>query len=88
MQRAEAESLARDADLSPIAGIGISAKFIEKGGGDLIIIYNSGRFRMAGRGSVRALPTSGDQVKRTTANNGCCTVGWPDALRQRQRRCA
>ena len=30
------------------AGTGISAKFIEKGGADLIIIYNSGRFRMAG----------------------------------------
>ena len=34
------------------AGTGISAKFIEKGGADLIIIYNSGRFRMAGRGST------------------------------------
>ncbi len=33
------------------AGTGISAKFIERGGADLIIIYNSGRFRMAGRGS-------------------------------------
>ena len=33
------------------AGTGISAKFIEKGGADLIIIYNSGRFRMAGHGS-------------------------------------
>ena len=32
------------------AGTGISAKFIEKGGADLIIIYNSGRFRMAGHG--------------------------------------
>ncbi|KAG9720812.1 hypothetical protein KCU73_g14431, partial [Aureobasidium melanogenum] len=32
------------------AGIGLSAKSIEAGGGDLIIIYNSGRFRMAGRG--------------------------------------
>jgi hypothetical protein len=30
------------------AGTGISAKFIEKGGADLIIIYNSGRFRMSG----------------------------------------
>src|SRR5260221_12111213 len=33
------------------AGTGISAKFIERGGADLIIIYNSGRFRMAGHGS-------------------------------------
>lgn len=30
------------------AGIGLSAKFIEQGGGDLIVIYNSGRYRMAG----------------------------------------
>src|ERR1041385_8261688 len=42
------------------AGTGISAKFIEKGGGDLIIIYNSGRFRMAGRGSTAGLMASGD----------------------------
>ncbi len=34
------------------AGTGISAKFEEAGGIDLIIIYNSGRFRMAGRGSL------------------------------------
>ena len=34
------------------AGTGISAKFIEKGGADLIIIYNSGRFRMMGHGST------------------------------------
>jgi predicted TIM-barrel enzyme len=37
------------------AGAGISAKFIERGGGDLIIIYNSGRFRMAGHGSTAGL---------------------------------
>ena len=37
------------------AGTGISAKFIEKGGADLIIIYNSGRFRMAGAGSTCGL---------------------------------
>src|SRR5882757_3632133 len=37
------------------AGTGISAKFIERGGGDLIIIYNSGRFRMAGHGSTAGL---------------------------------
>src|SRR4051812_10340968 len=34
------------------AGIGLSAKCAEAGGIDLIIIYNSGRFRMAGRGSL------------------------------------
>lgn len=41
--------------LTTNAGIGLSAKFIEQGGGDLIIIYNSGRFRMAGRGSLAGL---------------------------------
>jgi hypothetical protein len=35
-----------DAVIAAGAGAGISAKFIEKGGADLIIIYNSGRFRM------------------------------------------
>lgn len=42
------------------AGTGISAKFIEKGGADLIIIYNSGRFRMAGHGSTCGLMAYGD----------------------------
>jgi len=37
------------------AGTGISAKFIERGGADLVIIYNSGRFRMAGHGSTAGL---------------------------------
>eukprot|EP01018_Ginkgo_biloba_P008457 Gb_05923 [translate_table: standard] len=37
------------------AGTGISAKFEEEGGVDMIIIYNSGRFRMAGRGSLAGL---------------------------------
>ena len=42
------------------AGTGISAKFIERGGADLIIIYNSGRFRMAGHGSSAGLMAYGD----------------------------
>jgi predicted TIM-barrel enzyme len=42
------------------AGTGLSAKFIEAGGADLIIIYNSGRFRMAGRGSLAGLMPYGD----------------------------
>lgn len=42
------------------AGTGISAKFIEKGNADLIVIYNSGRFRMAGRGSLAGLLPYGD----------------------------
>lgn len=42
------------------AGTGISAKFAEKGGVDLMIIYNSGRYRMAGRGSLSGLLAYGD----------------------------
>lgn len=42
------------------AGTGISAKFEESGGTDLIIIYNSGRFRMAGRSSLAGLFAYGD----------------------------
>ncbi len=42
------------------AGTGISAKFAERGGVDLIIIYNSGRVRMAGRGSLAGLLPYGD----------------------------
>jgi predicted TIM-barrel enzyme len=42
------------------AGTGLSAKTAEAGGGDLIIIYNSGRYRMAGRGSLAGLMPYGD----------------------------
>ena len=42
------------------AGTGLSAKCAEQGGADLIIIYNSGRFRMAGRGSLAGLMPYGD----------------------------
>ncbi|MFH5885110.1 phosphoenolpyruvate hydrolase family protein [Halalkalibaculum sp. DA3122] len=42
------------------AGTGISAKFAERGGVDIIIIYNSGRYRMAGRGSLAGLMPYGD----------------------------
>ena len=42
------------------AGTGLSAKCAEAGGADLIIIYNSGRFRMAGRGSLAGLMPYGD----------------------------
>ena len=43
-----------------VLGNGLSAKFVEKGGADLIIIYNSGRFRMAGRGSLAGLMPYGN----------------------------
>jgi predicted TIM-barrel enzyme len=42
------------------AGTGISAKAAEAGGVDLIVIYNSGRYRMAGRGSLSGLLAYGD----------------------------
>jgi predicted TIM-barrel enzyme len=42
------------------AGIGLSARCAEAGGIDLIIIYNSGRFRMAGRGSLSGMMPYGD----------------------------
>ncbi|HEV7351253.1 phosphoenolpyruvate hydrolase family protein [Telluribacter sp.] len=50
----------KNAIIAAGAGTGISAKFIEKGGADLIIIYNSGRFRMAGHGSTAGLMAYGD----------------------------
>ena len=52
------------------AGTGISAKFAEAGGADLIIIYNSGRYRMAGRGSLAGLMPYGDanQIVMEMAN--------------------
>jgi predicted TIM-barrel enzyme len=42
------------------AGTGISAKCEEQGGADLIVIYNSGRYRMAGRGSLAGMMPYGD----------------------------
>jgi len=50
----------KNAIIAAGAGTGISAKFIEKGGADLIIIYNSGRFRMSGHGSTAGLMAYGD----------------------------
>jgi len=68
------------------AGTGLSAKCVEEGGVDLIIIYNSGRYRMAGRGSLAGLLPYGDAnaivvdmarevlpiVKRTPVLAGVC----------------
>ncbi|MDQ1329098.1 MAG: hypothetical protein QG641_2387, partial [Candidatus Poribacteria bacterium] len=42
------------------AGTGLSAKCAEMGGADIIIIYNSGRYRMAGRGSLAGMMPYGD----------------------------
>ncbi len=66
MNRADALARLRDAVTAgrPIigagAGTGLSAKCAEAGGADLIIIYNSGRFRMGGRGSLAGLLPYGD----------------------------
>ena len=49
------------------AGTGISAKFIERGGADLVIVYNSGRFRMAGHGSTAGMMAYGDANARRPA---------------------
>ena len=60
LQRLRATLDRGEAIIAAGAGTGISAKFIEKGGADLIIIYNSGRFRMAGHGSTAGLMAYGD----------------------------
>lgn len=54
-QRAEGKAI-----VGAGAGTGISAKFAEAGGADLIIIYNSGRYRMAGHGSLAGVLAYGD----------------------------
>ncbi len=78
------------------AGTGISAKFEEAGGIDLIVIYNSGRFRMAGHGSLAGLMPFGDAnaivmemasevlpvVKRTPVLAGVCGT---DPMRRMER---
>src|SRR5688572_12020652 len=60
LARLAARIAAREPIIGAGAGTGITAKFSERGGVDLIIIYNSGRFRMAGRGSLAGLLPYGD----------------------------
>jgi predicted TIM-barrel enzyme len=60
LKRWRASSAAGIPILGAGAGTGISAKCAEAAGADLIIIYNSGRFRMAGRGSLAGLMPYGD----------------------------
>jgi predicted TIM-barrel enzyme len=60
LKRLQAQNLAGKPIVGCGAGTGISAKFAEAGGADLIIIYNSGRYRMAGRGSLAGLMPYGD----------------------------
>ncbi len=60
LQRLRAQVAAGRPIVGAGAGTGISAKFAEAGGADIIIIYNSGRYRMAGRGSLAGLLPYGD----------------------------
>lgn len=60
LERLRAQIDAGTAIIGAGAGTGISAKSAEAGGVDLIIIYNSGRYRMAGRGSLSGLLAYGD----------------------------
>src|SRR5947209_8334648 len=60
LQRLHAQVATGKPILGGGAGTGISAKCAEAGGIDLIIIYNSGRFRMAGRGSLSGMMPYGD----------------------------
>jgi len=60
LKRWQASSAAGTPILGAGAGTGISAKCAEAAGADLIIIYNSGRYRMAGRGSLAGLMPYGD----------------------------
>ena len=60
LRRLHAQAAAGKPIIGGGAGTGISAKCAEAGGIDLIIIYNSGRFRMAGRGSLAGMMPYGD----------------------------
>jgi predicted TIM-barrel enzyme len=60
LQRLRAQVTAGRPILGAGAGIGLSAKCAEAGGVDLLILYNSGRFRMAGRGSLSGMMPYGD----------------------------
>jgi predicted TIM-barrel enzyme len=60
LKRWQASSAAGTPIVGAGAGTGISAKCAEAAGADLIIIYNSGRYRMAGRGSLAGLMPYGD----------------------------
>ena len=66
------------------AGTGLSAKAEEAGGIDLIIIYNSGRYRMAGRGSAAGLLAYGnaneivkEMARRGAAGGQATRRCWP-----------
>ena len=69
------------------AGTGLSAKCEEAGGIDLIIIYNSGRYRMAGRGSAAGLLAYGNanEIVKEMARRGAAGGEAHAGARRRQR---
>src|ERR1700744_111362 len=74
-----------DAIIAAGAGTGISAKFIERGGADLIIIYNSGRFHLRHDGLRRCqCDRDGDRRIRSAPGGG----GMPGHLRRARDRSA
>ena len=86
LERLRAQVAAEVPIIGAGAGTGLSAKCVEAGGADIIVIYNSGRFRMAGRGSLAGMMPYGDAnaivvdmasevlpvVKRTPVLAGIC----------------
>lgn len=86
LEKLRAKVARREPIIGGGAGTGLSAKLAEDGGIDLLVIYNSGRFRMAGRGSLAGLMPYGDAnaivmemarevipvVKRTPVLAGVC----------------
>ena len=62
------------------AGTGLSAKCEEAGGIDLIVIYNSGRYRMAGRGSLAGLLAYGN-ANEIVVDMGREVLPWSSARR-------
>ena len=60
LERLRGQIEAGSAVIGAGAGTGLSAKCAEAGGADLIIIYNSGRYRMGGRGSLAGMLPYGD----------------------------
>ena len=66
------------------AGTGISAKMSEAGGIDLLVIYNSGRFRMGGRGSLSGMMPYGDangivmEMAREVCPSSAILPCWPE----------
>jgi len=59
------------------AGTGLSAKFIEAGGADLIIIYNSGRFRMGATSAAGIVPPWWNGTSTATADITITSDGYP-----------